>query len=322
MAKREDSNESERGRRATRPSEIPKPGWKDIFFRVKEEVSKDNLSMIAGGVTFYVFLSIFPALAAMVSIYGLVTDPGDLQEHIQSIEAVLPGEAAQLVNDELQRIAQSQGHTLGWSLIAGTLIALWSAAKGMKSMFESMNIAYDEDENRGFFKLNGMAVLLTLAGILFAIVFLGLIVGVPAVLANFPFGNLAAAIINYLRWPFLAAGGIFALAVLYRYGPSRNKPQWRWISSGAVIATILWLVGSFLFSFYVSNFASYNATYGSLGVVVILMMWLLLSVYSILLGAEINAEIEHQTAEDTTEGEPRAMGRRGAHVADTAGHRR
>ncbi|HWO41260.1 MAG TPA: YihY/virulence factor BrkB family protein [Candidatus Eisenbacteria bacterium] len=321
MARQEYQSEADRGRFARRPREIPRRGWKDIFFRVKEEVAKDNLSMIAAGVTFYVFLSIFPALAALVALYGLVTDPADLQEHIKTVEAVLPGEAAQLLNQELSRLVQSQGQTLGWSLVVSILIALWSAAKGMKSMFESMNVAYDEEEKRGFLKLNGMALLLTLAGIVFLILFLGLIVGVPALLASVPFGHVAAALLKWLRWPLLAVAGMFALAILYRYGPSRDKPRWRWISWGTVIATVIWLLGSALFSFYVSHFASYNATYGSLGVVVILMMWLLLSVYSILLGAEINAEIEHQTLQDTTEGGEQPMGRRGAHVADTVGER-
>jgi membrane protein len=282
-------------------------------------MSRDHLSIVAAGVALYAFLAIFPGLAALASIYGLVTDPADLQRHMQSIQGVLPSGGAEVVNTELQRIAERQSSALGWGLALGILVALWSSSKGMKGLFEALNITYDEEEKRGFFKLNGLAILLTLAAILFVLLFLALIVGVPALLANVPMGGVAQQLINYLRWPILALCVVTAFAVLYRYGPSRANVQWKWVSWGAVIATLIWLAGSFLFSFYVSNFGSYDATYGSIGVIVILITWLLLGAYAVLLGAEINAEMEHQTAEDTTTDEPEPMGRRGAHVADTVG---
>jgi membrane protein len=313
--------EIDRGRQANRPAEIPRLGWKDIAFRVKDEVAEDRLSIIAAAVAFYAFLAIFPALAALVSIYGLITDANDLQRHISGVQSVLPAQAAELVNTELHRIAQAQDSHLGWGLVAGILLAVWSAAKGMKVMFESLNVAYDETEKRGFLRLNATAVMLTLGAILFVIIFLGLIVGVPAVLNMVGMAEFGGRLINYLRWPLLALCGIFALSVLYRYGPSRDQPQWKWTTWGAVIATLVWLLGSFLFSFYVAHFGSYDKTYGSIGVVVVMMTWFLLSVYSILLGAEINAEMEHQTVKDTTEGKSRAMGSRGAYVADTIGRR-
>ena len=312
-------DKAERGRQARRPSEIPPRGWWDIAVRVKNEMSKDHLSIVAAGVALYAFLAVFPGLAALVSIYGLATDPADLQRHMNGIEGLLPSGAADVVNDELQRIVERQSSTLGWGLVGGLLIALWSASKGMKGMFESLNITYDEQEKRGFFKLNGMAILLTLGAILFVIFFLALIVGVPALLATIQMGEIAENAISYLRWPLLAVCAIAALAALYRYGPSREKTQWKWVSWGAVVATVIWLAGSFLFSFYVSNFGNYNATYGSIGVIVILITWLLLGAYTVLLGAEINAEMEHQTAQDTTTEESQPMGRRGAYVADTVG---
>ena len=318
-AQREAQHEQDRGRGARRPGEIPRKGWWDIAVRVKNEMVEDHLSIVAAGVALYAFLAIFPALAAMVSLYGLVTDPADLQRHMKSIEGVMPSGAAGIVNSELERIAKGQSSTLGWSLVAGILIALWSASKGMKGMFESLNITYDEDEKRGFLKLNGMAILLTLGAILFVMFFLALIVGVPALLATIQMGEIAQQVINYLRWPLLALGVMAALAVLYRYGPSRETVQWKWVSWGAVFATVIWLAGSFLFSFYVSNFGNYNATYGSIGVIVILITWFLLGAYAVLLGAEINAEMEHQTAQDTTSDESQPMGRRGAYVADTVG---
>ena len=287
---------------------------------MKNRIGEDNLSIVAAGVSFYTFLSIFPALAALVSIYALVTDPAKLQEHIIRVQVVLPAEAAQLVNQQLQRLIES-GRELGWSLVVGLFIALWSAAKGMSALITALTVAYDEKETRGFLRLNALALLLTLAGILFLVVFLFLIIGIPVVLHALNLGDTAAVLINFLRWPLLAIGGIFALGVLYRYAPNRATPNWQWITWGAVTATALWLIGCVLFSYYVTNFGTYNAVYGSLGVVVILMMWLLLSIYCILLGAEINAEIERQTKVDTTVGEPEPMGERGARVADAAGRK-
>jgi membrane protein len=287
--------------------------------RVKNEMTNDNLSIIAAGVAFYAFLAIFPALAAFVSLYGLLVSPTELQEHVRAVESLLPAQSAQLIQTQLERIAASQPSQLGWGLLISVALALWSAAKGMKAMMQAMNITYDEEERRGTIKLNFVAVLLTLGAIVFVGIFLALIAFLPALWGTLGLNHTVQKILSYLRWPLLAIAAIFAMAVLYRYGPSRDRPRWRWVSWGAVIATVLWLVGSGLFSLYVSNFGSYDKTYGSLGVVVILMMWFLLSVYSVLLGSEVNAEMEHQTARDTTEGEERPRGRRGAYVADTVG---
>jgi membrane protein len=314
-----DAVENNRGREAETPTEIPARGWRDIFLRVKSKVAADNLSIIAAGVAFFGFLAIFPAIAALVSIFGLITSPAELQAYLHIIEGLLPSEAADLINNELQRIIQAQGSSLGWGALGGTVLALWSAAKAMSAMFAAMNIAYDEEENRGFIRLRIIALLMTLGAVLFVIISLGLIAGVVFILRSIGIGEITAAVINYSRWPLLAGCCILFLAVLYRYGPSRRQPQWRWVTPGAIVATLLWLVGSTLFSFYVTHFATYNVTYGSLGVVVILMIWFFLSVYSILLGAEINAEMERQTVKDTTAGKPKPTGDRGAWVADTVG---
>ena len=297
---------------APRPNARSK--WKTIGRRVKAEVAKDNLSIIAAGVAFYGFLSIFPALAATVSIYGLVTEPVGFQQHMSAIQSVLPPEAAGLVNDQLQRLLHSRQTNLGWSLIIGLVLAIWSAAKGMSSIFAAMNIAYDEEEKRGWLKLTALALALTLAAILFVTLFLFVIVGLPLALNFLPFGDTAAIVIFFVRWPLMACAALVALAVLYRYAPCRARARWQWISWGAVFATVLWLMGSALFSLYVSNFSSYNSTYGSLGVVVILMTWLLLSAYCVLLGAEINAEIERQT-KATFEEKARSLHRRVSYAA-------
>ena len=224
-----------------------------------------------------------------------------------------------MIQTQLTQIVNSQSSQLGWGLLLSIALALWSAAKGMKAMMQAMNITYDEEERRGTIKLNLVALLLTFGAIILVGVFLGLIALLPALWGSLGLSETIRAVLNYLRWPLLALAAIVALAVLYRYVPSRERPQWRWVSWGAVSAAVLWLLGSSLFSLYVSNFVNYDKTYGSLGVVVILMIWFLLSVYSILLGSEVNAEMEHQTARDTTSGEARPRGARGAYVADTVG---
>ncbi|MBE0596358.1 MAG: YihY/virulence factor BrkB family protein [Desulfuromonadales bacterium] len=309
--------EEDRGRRARKPREIPKKGWRDILVRVSQEQKKDNLSIVAAGVAFYALLAIFPALAALISIYGLVADPAQLEQQLQSLGQVLPPNAYEVIGQQLHAIVTSSGGALGLGVIAGILLSLWSAAKGMKAMITALNITYEEKERRGFVKLNGVALLLTLGAIVFVLFSLGLIVVLPALLDRLPLPELLQGVLSFARWPLLGLLVIAALALLYRYAPSRDQPQWKWVSWGAVAATGLWLVLSALFSFYVSNFGNYNETYGSVGAVVILLLWFFLTAYMVLLGAEMNAEMEHQTRHDTTRGEPRRMGERDARMADT-----
>ena len=308
-----------RGRAATRPTQIPTKGWRDILLRVKDEVSQDNVSIVSAGVAFYALLAIFPALAALVSIYGLWADPAQIQQQLATVDTILPNQAREILNNQLSKVA-GQGYTaLSLGVIGGVLLALWSATKGTKALMTALNIVNDEEEKRSFLKLNAVALSLTLGAILFAIIALALIVALPALLGNLGLQEYARLWVAGLRWPLLALAVIVALAVLYRYGPSRDEPRWRWVSWGAVAATVLWLIGSALFSFYVSHFGSYNETYGSLSAVIILLMWFYLTAFVVLLSAELNAEMEHQTVKDTTEGEPRPMGERAAYVADTVG---
>ncbi|HEU4617034.1 MAG TPA: YihY/virulence factor BrkB family protein [Gammaproteobacteria bacterium] len=307
-----------RGRRAESPSEIPPAGWMDILRRVKQQMGDHNLSLVAAGAAFYWLLAVFPALAALVSLYGLFNDPQTVQQQMQGIQSVMPQEAAGLINQQLTRIVMTGSQALGIGAALGFLLALWSATKGVSSMMTALNIVYDEKEKRGFFKSAGLALLLTLGLLLFVIVALVGIAVIPAALAAGLSGPLAT-IVNWIRWPLLAVASIFALDVLYRYGASRENASWRWVTWGAVVATVLWLGGSALFSWYVSSFGSYNETYGSVAAVAVLMMWFWVSAYVVLLGAQLNAEMEHQTVKDTTTGKPEPMGRRGAHVADTIG---
>ncbi|GLR82862.1 YihY/virulence factor BrkB family protein (plasmid) [Azospirillum oryzae] len=315
-----------RGRSADSPSDIPKKGWKDILLRVWDEQSKDNVSMLAAGVAYYALLAIFPAVAALVSIYGLVADPAMIENQLNQLGSLLPPEALSIVSDQARKVATTPSQGLGFGLIFGLLLTLWSASRGTNSMVSALNIAYGEKETRGFIKLAMLSMGLTVAGLLFVILAMAMIVAVPAAiniigLKDTPIGWIA----SLARWPILAVTIVLALAVFYRYAPDRREPQWRWVSWGSAVATVVWLLGSLGFSIYVSNFGSYNETYGSVGAVVILLLWFNLTSYVVLMGAELNAEIEHQTARDTTARDGRSarpMGRRDAYVADTVGERK
>lgn len=311
-----------RGREADRPGEIPASGWRDIALRVKEELSNDNVSIVAGGVAFYIFLAIFPALAAALSIYGIYADPSQAAQQIEAVAQFLPGQVQEILRTQLTRIAQSSGGALGIGVVIGVLLSLWSAAKGMKALMTALTITYDEDESRGFIKLNIIALALTLGLVVFGLIALILIAAVPALLGNLGLGDMTQWIVSIARWPILFIVVMTVIAFLFRFAPDRDAPKWRWNTPGAVIATLLWLVASIAFSIYVSYSSSYNATYGSLAAVVILLLWLYLSAYIVLIGAEWNAEMERQTRADTTTGRPRPMGEREAYAADTLGKSR
>jgi membrane protein len=312
--------EEGRGRRAERPRAIPKTGWRDILLRTKNEISDDHVSMIAAGVAFYGLLAIFPAIAALISIWGLVADPQQLEQQIEQLSSNLP-QAGSIISDQARKIATGAGTGVSLAAIGGVLLALYSASKGMKALIEGLNIIYDEDEKRGFFRLNLMALGLTLGMIVVLIVSVALIMAAPTLLGSLGLGSTVQTLVAWLRWPVLFVVAVVGLGILYRFAPSRDEPRWHWVSWGAVLATVLWLVASILFSIYVQNFGSYNETYGSLGAVVILLTWFWVSAFIVLMGAELNAEMEHQTKRDTTKGKPQPIGKRGTHAADTVGRR-
>jgi membrane protein len=311
----------DRGRNAEHPRELTRSGWRDVLWRVKEETAKDNISMIAAGVAFYLMLAIFPMLAATVSIYGLVADPVDVQRNFESVAGVIPEQARSIMIDQLTAVTSASGGQLGFGVVLSIALTLWSASRGVIAMITALNIAYDEKETRSFIKLNGIALALTIALIVFMILTLAVVVALPVVIGYLNLGETVEWAIRLARWPILAFAIIVALAVLYRYAPDRDAPRWRWVSWGASVATVIWLLGSVAFSVYVSNFADYNKTYGTMGAVIILLLWFNLSSYAVLLGAELNAEMEHQTSRDTTKGLERPLGQRRAYVADTVGHK-
>jgi membrane protein len=302
---------------AEKPTEIPWRGWKQIVKRSWAEHKADNMPIIAGGVAFFGFLSIFPALIALISIYGMVASPETVARQVEELSAQLPDDAAQLIGEQLNSIVQNSDSALTISLVVSILAALWSASGGMGNLITAVNIAYDEVETRNFVKLKATSLAFTLGSIVFVLVTFSLLAVVPAVLEVLPLGVIGTILAQVVRWVLLL--GVFAgsLAVLYRIAPDRDAPRFRWVSLGAVVVTVIWALVSVGFSLYVNNFGSYDKTYGTIAGVIVLMLWLYLTCYLVLFGAEINSEVEHQTAHDTTTGEPQPMGSRDATMADS-----
>ncbi len=305
------------GRRADRPSEIPGPGWKAIGSRVVASLKLDHVSLLAAGVAFKGLLALFPSIVAIISIWGLVADPQQIATQLEQFTSALPGGAAELLDQQMQQVAASESSTLGVALVISVLLALWSASGGMAGLIEGINAAYDEVDRRKFPVKRGLALLLTFAGIIGLLVTVGLIAVLPAALETFGLGRVGELAIRIGTWPALALLAMAALAGLYKLAPDRDQPRVRWVSWGAVIATTLWLLGSAVFTLYVENFGNFGETYGTFAGIIILMLWLMLTSFIVLLGAEINAEIERQTARDTTVGAPEPLGERGAEAADT-----
>jgi membrane protein len=313
------AKEQGRGRRATAPWRIPWTGWKDILWRVYASVNDNRLLAVAAGVVFYSLLAIFPAVAAFVSLYGLIADASTIDAHLSLASGIFPAGAVDLLHEQITKLTAKGDARLSLGFITGLAVALWSANAGMKAIIDALNVVYDEKEKRSFLKLNLVSLLFTLVAILSLMVALAAVVIAPIVLSALGLSSLLSLAIGVLRWPLLLVLATLALAAIYRYGPSRTEARWQWLSVGSVAAAIGWLLSSVLFSWYISHFGAYNATYGSLGAAVGMMMWMWISAIVILLGGELNAEIEHQTAHDSTVGVEKPLGRRGAVMADTIG---
>jgi membrane protein len=311
--------EKGRGREAETPSQVPAKGWKDIAWRLKDRILDANLGLVAAGATFYILLSLFPAVGAMVSVYGLLNDANSIADQLALIVGLVPEGGLAIVRDIIRRLAGQQDSSLSIGFVAGLLFSLWSANAGIKSLFQAMNVAYEETEKRSFVRLNLITLGFTLGALVLVVLFLLAVGVVPLVLALFPLGWVVEWLVAILRWPILAAVAYVGILLLYRYGPSREKAKWRWLTWGGVFATVLWLLASILFSWYLANFAHYDAVYGSLGAAIGFMMWTWISVQIVIVGAELNAELEHQTARDTTTAPDRPLGERGAVMADTVG---
>ncbi|HEV7718188.1 MAG TPA: YihY/virulence factor BrkB family protein [Arsenicitalea sp.] len=305
-----------RGRQADSPEKIPARGWMDILWRVFRSINEDRVLLIAAGVTYYLLLALVPSLSAFVSLYGLFNDPATVNAHVNLLSGIVPPGGLEIIKDQLTRLTSTGKTTLGFTFFISLVIALWSASSGMQALFDAMNIAYEEEEKRNFFVRTGLALLFTLGAAVTAVIFLGAVVVVPVVLALFHFGAGFDWLIRIVSYGLMLAVMLLAIGVLYRWGPSRKQAKWRWITPGAVLAVIGIGIVSLLFSWYASSFSDYNATYGSLGAVIGLMTWIWLSVTVLIIGAELNSELEHQTARDSTTGSELPMGQRGAFMAD------
>jgi membrane protein len=304
------------GRHADAPLQIPWYGWKRVLRRTAREIVSDRISLVAAGCAFYGTLALFPAISMLVSMYGLVFDPVTVEPHLQALQTLLPAPAFHLIEERVHELVTRPQMALTMSLVLSTAVTLWSAATGTKSMLSALNLAYEERERRSFLHFQLTAFTMTLIALLGAAVGLAMLVGLPAAMAFLGLTDNMALQLQIASLAGLLVFVVLALGLLYRFGPSRAAARWQWVTPGAVVATVLWLVVSVLFSFYVGHLSSYDAMYGSIGAVVGVMMWFYVTAYVVLLGAELNAELELQTARDSTGGAPQPIGHRGAYVAD------
>ncbi|CAH2602826.1 Ribonuclease BN [Rhodovastum atsumiense] len=309
--------EARPGGGAAHPAQIPPAGWWQIAQRVARQFSDHRLMTEAAGITFYALLALFPALAAFVSLYGLFADPATIATQVDALAGLLPGGGVEIITGQVRALASSSNQALGVGLLLGLATSLWSANQGMKAIFDALNVVYDERERRGYVRRTLVSLVFTMGSLAFAAVCMAAIVAVPVALAMIDPGPAITWALRLLRWPLLLGVMSVFLAFVYRFGPSREQARWRWVSWGSVLAVLVWMAGSAGFSWYVANFGGYNKTYGSLGAAVGFMTWIWISAIVVLLGAEVNAELEHQTARDTTTGPDQPLGTRGATKADT-----
>ena len=304
------------GRDAATPADIPPRGWLDIAKRLVTEIGDDRVLAVAAGVTFYALLALFPAVTAFVSLYGLFAEPATIAKQIDNLQGILPEGGLSIIGEQVRSITAKPASSLGIATVVGLLVALWSANAGMKAVFDALNVVYKEKEKRSFIRLNAISLAFTVGAFAILILAMVAVVVVPIVLQFVGLGGFGVTLLALLRWPILLVGIALGFAVLYRFGPSRDAAQWRWLSPGSALAAIGWIVASAGFSFYVGHFGSYNATYGSLGAAIGFMTWIWISSIVVLVGAELNAESEHQTEKDTTQGPEQPAGSRGARMAD------
>jgi membrane protein len=289
-----------------------------VLVRVMRQVKEDDVALLAAGVAFFALLALVPTLVALVSLYGLVADPSDVQTTVEDTLRAAPTEVQDLVSSQLESVIESSPSGLRIGAIVGLVLALWSASSGMKHLMGALTLAYDEVDDRKFLRLRGLALLLTLGAIVLALLALAGMV-VPDALDDSGTTGTVRLVLQIARWPVLGLIVILALSLLYRWAPDRDAARWRWVTPGAVVATVVWVVASIGFSLYTANFGNYNETYGTLGAIVVVMLWLYITAYVVILGAEINCELERQTLADTTRGPARPLGERGAYAADTLG---
>lgn len=313
------AREPGRGRDAESPSDIPALGWLDILSRVLWAIFENRIFTVSGGVAFFSVLAVFPGIAAVVSLYGLFADTASISSHLSFLAGILPFGVMQVLADQINLLSKQGADTLGFAFAVSFAIAIWSANSGIAALFDALNVIYNEREKRSLLRFYTTTLIFTVAGIIFLVTAIAGVIALPLLLKLAGLETLASELVSFLRWPFMLVAVGTSLAFIYRFGPSRRDARWRWVSWGSGIAGVIWIAASMVFSWYVATFDSYNRVYGSLGAGVGFMVWLWLSAIIILLGAQLNAEMEHQTARDSTDGLPKPLGARGAMMADHVG---
>jgi len=314
------ARQHDRGRRATTPIAIPWRGWKDIIYRLFVGFNENRILLIAAGVSFFLLFSMVPSMSLFVTLYGLLNDPVGVVDQLNLLEGIVPAGGLDIMREHLVRLTSQSTGGLGVALAVSLVAALWGASGGMKALFEGMNVVYGEAEKRNLVKVNLLALGFVFAALVLLIVMITVVLVMPAVLGFFYLGSFEWQV-RLGAYAIMLASVLMALSALYRWGPSRAVAKWRWITPGLIFAALGILLMSAGFSWYAANFSNYDATYGSLGALIGFMTWIWLSVTIVILGGALNSEIEHQTTVDSTTGEPRPMGERGAYVADTVGGR-
>jgi membrane protein len=287
------------GATADRPSDIPVAGWKQIGKRVFARIGDDRVMAEAASVTYYSLLAIFPAIACLISLYGLVSDPSTIGKNLATLSGVVPEGGMQIINEQIHSLTSAPHKALGFGFVIGLLTSLWSANAGVKSLFDALNAVYEVKEKRSFLHRTWLSFAFTLGGLVFIILAITAILVVPAILAFVGLGSLGDTLLNLGRWPLMLGAIMLLLALIYRYGPSRGRVRWRWVTWGSGFASFFWILGSAGFSYYAANFGSYNKTYGSLGAAVGFMTWIWISMIIVLIGGELNAQLEAQTEKST-----------------------
>jgi membrane protein len=311
-----DAAEHAAGADARSPSEIPPRGWWQVAKRAAAGFNDDRVMTEAAGVTFYVLLALFPALASFISVYGLFADPAKLTDQLQNLGGIVPGGGLDIIKAQVASLTASGNKALGFGAFVGLATSLWSANAGMKSLFAALNVVYHEKEKRSFLKFTLEAFAFTLGAIAFTIVALFAVVAIPVILNFVGLSSVADTLLRLARWPVMLVVVSMVFSLIYRFGPSRNRAKWRWVSWGGAFAAVFWVIASLAFSFYVANFGNYNKTYGTLGAAIGFMTWIWISTMVVLMGAELNAELEQQTGRDSTVGAEKPPGMRGAYKAD------
>ncbi|WDR03238.1 YihY/virulence factor BrkB family protein [Devosia algicola] len=310
---------ADRGRQAETPGAIPANGWKDIAWRLFRSLKQDRVLLTSAGVTFYILFALVPTLTAFVSIYGLFNDRATVTDQVALLVGIVPTSGLDIITDQLTRLTGESARALSFALIASLAVAFWSSSAGVRAMFQAMNVAYHEEEKRSFVVLYLVALVFTIAGAMAGLFIVSIVLILPTVLNLLPGTTGLEWIVRIASYVIMMIVLLLGISALYRWGPSRENAKWRWLTPGAAVSLIALGATSIGYSWYVSNFGDYNAAYGSLGALIGFLTWIWISVTIVILGAEFNSELEHQTAQDTTTGPDEPLGQRGAYMADTVG---